>query len=165
MLQLTFNPGLTLTGFRTTRPWVWSSLNIRHGITDWQSIPMINVQLNMSPSAYTRIENLYFVMPFANRLLVSIKNLHTFTNVVHSVGIWKRMLIPQVVTSVDNEAKSAGIICTWANDSCGNFSLHISVIERFNAEGKSTAKTVEWTGNVFGKKRTSDDSGKHFWQF
>ena len=25
MLQLTFNPGLTLTGFRTTRPWELSS--------------------------------------------------------------------------------------------------------------------------------------------
>ena len=26
MLQLTFNPGLTLTGFRTTRPWNWDWL-------------------------------------------------------------------------------------------------------------------------------------------
>ena len=32
MLQLTFNPGLTLTGFRTTRPWsvafLWAVVSV-----------------------------------------------------------------------------------------------------------------------------------------
>ena len=104
---------------------------------------MINVQLNMSPSAYTRIENVYFVMPFANRLLVSIKNLYTFTNLVHSVLAFENGSLSHKWSQVWTTRQNAGIICAWANDSCGNFSLHTSFIERFNAEGKSTAKTVE----------------------
>ena len=30
MVQLTFNPGLTLTGFRTTRPWIPRKLVKEH---------------------------------------------------------------------------------------------------------------------------------------
>ena len=38
MLQTTFNPGLTLTGFRTTRPWSDSKLDVQQDSEIWHEL-------------------------------------------------------------------------------------------------------------------------------